>query len=136
MTPRLDPADAPAIELHLPRDPAAVAAARHGVASLVSYAAEDLVDRVTLAVSELATNAVVHTGATFRIRATCHAGHLLVEVDDVGPGVPHRSQPDDLALSGRGVGLVEAVADRYGTTLHEPGKTVWAVFDAVDTPAA
>ncbi|MGI8872972.1 MAG: ATP-binding protein, partial [Egibacteraceae bacterium] len=129
-------ADPPSIELHLPRDPAAVAAARHCVASLVCYAAEDLVDRVTLAVSELATNAVVHTGAAFRIRATCHAGHLLVEVDDLGSGVPHRRQPDELAQTGRGVGLIEAVADRCGTTLHEPGKTVWAAFDAIDAPVA
>lgn len=130
MTPLLNCSNLPTVELHLPHDAAAVPAARHSVASIVAYAADDLVDRVSLVISELATNVVLHAEAPFTLRASYTDQQLLLEVHDETSEGPHDNESTDLDQGGRGMDVVDAVADRWGTTFHEPGKTVWAAFDA------
>ncbi|MFK4597351.1 ATP-binding protein [Streptomyces pristinaespiralis] len=87
-------------------------------------------DDVTLCVSELATNALVHgvppgRGYLLRLRLT-EDGTLRVEVHDSGDGKPCLRDPDD--ESGRGLLLVAALADRWGIGPREPGKVVWCEF--------
>ncbi|AJF66044.1 ATP-binding protein [Streptomyces vietnamensis] len=77
-------------------------------------------------VAELAANAATHgrvTGRSFRLALRVHVDVLRIEVTDTrGTDLPRRL--------GRGLLLVEALADRWGV---EPGpvprKTVWAELD-------
>ncbi|WP_408996384.1 ATP-binding protein [Streptomyces europaeiscabiei] len=93
-------------------------------------------ETLTLITAELAANAVRHghvPGRDFEVRLTGTDGVLRVEVSDTrAERVPPRSpdEPPGDAESGRGLMLVEALADKWGTTprVNAPGKTVWAVL--------
>lgn len=135
MTQRPTHVDLPSVELVLPHDRAAIPLARNSIMSFVACAATGLEDRVALAVSELATNAVVHTDDIFSLRASCNDERCLVEVADTETKPPRHLAAHDLAESGHGVELVDAVADRWGISPAEQGKTVWVVFDTVEGPA-
>ncbi|MFI6645817.1 ATP-binding protein [Streptomyces sp. NPDC050504] len=86
---------------------------------------------VVLCVSELATNAIQHgvpVGRGFLLRVRCGSETLRVEVHDGGGGVPRTRVPE--GESGRGLVLVEALADKWGVGEREagPGKVVWCEF--------
>ncbi|MCP9992070.1 ATP-binding protein [Streptomyces albogriseolus] len=82
-------------------------------------------------VAELATNAATHgrvPGRDFRL-AFYVVGHTLrIEVTDTrGERLPDPQPPSPDAESGRGLLLVEALADRWGVSEDRfPRKTVWA----------
>ncbi|MEU4263209.1 ATP-binding protein [Streptomyces sp. NPDC025273] len=88
-------------------------------------------DDVLLCVSELATNALLHgvppgRGYLVRLRLEENGRVLSAEVHDSGGGVPAVRRPD--GESGRGLLLVDALADRWGVGEREPGKVVWCAF--------
>ncbi|MFE4695194.1 ATP-binding protein [Streptomyces sp. NPDC056749] len=88
-------------------------------------------DDVLVCVSELATNALLHgvpPGRGYLVRLRLEAGGcaLSVEVHDSGGGVPAKRLPD--GESGRGLLLVDALADRWGVGERDPGKFVWCAF--------
>ncbi|MFH9862729.1 ATP-binding protein [Streptomyces sp. NPDC017202] len=93
-------------------------------------------DTVTLVVAELAANAALHghvPGRDFELRLTYDrsVGLVRVEVSDTHPGYPEipesAGRPSADTDDGRGLLLVEAVADRWGVVGRTgPGKTVWA----------
>ncbi|MFE3517244.1 ATP-binding protein [Streptomyces sp. NPDC059166] len=90
-------------------------------------------------VAELAANAASHgrvQGRDFRMSVAIHGGSLLrIEVTDTrgdrlppAPGCVERPAPD--AESGRGLLIVDALADRWGVDAGPlPCKTVWAEVD-------
>lgn len=78
-----------------------------------------------LLVSELVTNGILHAGTEIEVEATLAGGRLRVEVADADPNVPVRRNPAPTATSGRGLRLVERVADRWGVERHDGGKAVW-----------
>ena len=89
---------------------------------------------VALVVSELVTNAVVHAGTTSELRVRLADGVLTVIVRDRGgPGEPDAVAPaevhDQLQVHGRGLMLVEALADRWGSERDAVGTTVWFALD-------
>lgn len=92
-------------------------------------------------VAELAANAVVHgrvPGRDFRLTLVASAAVLRIEVADArGDRLPVAArEADDAAESGRGLLLVEALADRWGVTSGpSPTKTVWAELDLARVPA-
>ncbi|WP_411101458.1 ATP-binding protein [Streptomyces sp. cmx-4-9] len=91
-------------------------------------------DGPELVVAELAANAVTHgrvPGRGFRIELALSCGVLRIEVVDTrGDRVPRFRDADGGAEGGRGLVLVEAVADRWGVDRGlPPGKTVWAEWD-------
>ncbi|MFI9214852.1 ATP-binding protein [Streptomyces werraensis] len=113
-------------------------------------------DVLSLLISELATNAVTHghvTGRDFRVHllalSATDAATLTIRVevtDTRGDRIPEppaipTGQPaaDSARTGGRGLFLVEALADRWGWAPRQdgPGKTVWAEYTAatVTTPA-
>ncbi|MFF5206876.1 ATP-binding protein [Streptosporangium sp. NPDC000396] len=53
-----------------------------------------------------------------------------MRVTDHGPGRPHRLDLGQDAVSGRGIGIVEALADQWGVVpvRNKVGKTVWAAW--------
>ncbi|MGI5427160.1 ATP-binding protein [Streptomyces sp. CA-179760] len=100
--------------------------------------ARDLPYRVTEAtehlVAELAANAATHgrlPGRDFRLVLEARCETLRIEVTDTrGEDLPRHRPPALTAESGRGLLLVEALADRWGVRLGPvPRKTVWAELD-------
>ena len=91
-------------------------------------------DEVILLVSEVATNAVVHTasgkGGTFTVVVHPRDGMVRVEVHDGGSETfPGARSADALDSSGRGLGLVESLATRWGHLGNRDGRVVWFEMD-------
>ncbi|MGX1885871.1 SpoIIE family protein phosphatase [Streptomyces sp. NPDC055287] len=84
-------------------------------------------DAVLLIVSELVTNALVHTKGQVRLDLTLTGEHLRVAVSDSSPRTPVKPASVDWeATGGRGILLVEAVSASYGSVPLGGGKQVWA----------
>ncbi|MFD7711779.1 ATP-binding protein [Streptomyces sp. NPDC059786] len=109
------------------------AAREHVRKTLVDWGiADELADSVTLLANELVTNAVTHCRvgcAQVRVTLTHRGSDLLLEVADPDrdrlPRV-HASGPDE--EHGRGLALVEALADAWGHRQEPYTKCVWARF--------
>lgn len=94
----------------------------------------DLADTVTLLVSELVTNAVVHAGSDVEVMVRLTATAARIEVTDASAdGVaPRDATPEE--DSGRGLALVGNLARRWGVRAAPGGgKTVW--FEIERPPA-
>jgi anti-sigma regulatory factor (Ser/Thr protein kinase) len=85
---------------------------------------DDLLDTAVLLVSELATNALLHSASHFRLTLSAAHGVLRCEVTDTGRRTPQVLEAG-CAESGRGMFLVEALARRWGCHQDGTGKTVW-----------
>ncbi|MEU3852534.1 ATP-binding protein [Streptomyces sp. NPDC029554] len=105
---------------------------------------EDTCDSAALVVSELVTNAIVHTAST-HIVCELHDGDDLVRIavrdEGCAPGQPHaasRTRPEE--EHGRGLLLVDALCHAWGAHEHGPGLLVWAELprtaDAPQDPLA
>jgi anti-sigma regulatory factor (Ser/Thr protein kinase) len=84
-------------------------------------------DAVLLIVSELVTNALVHTDGPVRLDLTLVGGRLRVAVADNSPRTPVK--PTSIgweATGGRGLLLVEAMSASWGTVPVSGGKQVWS----------
>lgn len=89
----------------------------------------DLIDDVLLLTTELVTNSVRHspatTDGTVDVAVMLAPERIRVEVSDPGSGFSHVPQhPGTLSEGGRGLFLVEALSDRWGTDGGER-TTVW-----------
>ncbi len=113
-----------------PADPRSVAAARRFVRQLLPDAWSARVDDVLLLVSELVTNAIVHARSAVQVTVTVFNGTTRVEVSDGVPRLPVRRSAGEGALDGRGMGMIEVLADRWGILIRETGKTIWFEVDA------
>ncbi len=79
-----------------------------------------------LLTSELVTNALVHTDDEAVLTAVVGPGVLRVEVRDFMACRPHLRAPDaDSDTHGRGLLLVQSLADAWGVRPHKVGKSVW-----------
>ncbi|MEU3841348.1 SpoIIE family protein phosphatase [Streptomyces sp. NPDC028635] len=88
------------------------------------------VDAALLVVSELVTNALVHTGGQVRLSLTLVNHRLRIAVADASPRTPVK--PTSIgweATGGRGILLVEAVSDTWGAVPVSGGKQVWSEID-------
>jgi anti-sigma regulatory factor (Ser/Thr protein kinase) len=94
--------------------------------TLRSWQVESELDVVLLVVSELVTNAVVHTQGEVRLDLTLSAEHLRVAVTDASPRAPAKPMPVDWeSTGGRGLLLVEAMTESWGSVPVSGGKQVW-----------
>ncbi|MCY0939571.1 ATP-binding protein [Streptomyces sp. H34-S4] len=91
------------------------------------------VDAAELALTELVANVVRHVpGRDCVVLILRRPDGLRVEVSDGCPAPPLVARvPGELSEGGRGLLLVEAVADRWGTHPNSTGKTVWFECDAL-----
>jgi anti-sigma regulatory factor (Ser/Thr protein kinase) len=87
----------------------------------------DLTDAGALLTSEVVTNAVLHGAPPLRVSVEPGEGRVRVVVTDGGGGRPELGEADPSALHGRGIHLVDSVAERWGVEeLPEgTGKSVW-----------
>ncbi|MEV5747952.1 SpoIIE family protein phosphatase [Actinoallomurus sp. NPDC052308] len=83
-----------------------------------------LVPTVELLVSELVTNAIVHGAGDLGLRLI-RANSLLCEVRDDGYDLPHLRRAETTDENGRGLQLVSALAEHWGTQRTPTGKVVW-----------
>lgn len=94
--------------------------------------APDVADTLKLAATELVTNAVRHSGADQRgdgviVFVRVGPPSLLIKVCDRGPGVTGGPVEQDLmSEGGRGLFLVDAIAERWGTSRVEIDGLEWA----------
>jgi DNA-binding NarL/FixJ family response regulator len=92
----------------------------------------DLTDTVTLLVSELVTNAVLHAGSDVEVMVRLTPNAARIEVTDASA---EALAPRDAASdedSGRGLALVGSLARRWGVRpAPGGGKTVWFEIDRV-----
>jgi anti-sigma regulatory factor (Ser/Thr protein kinase) len=114
-------------------EPASVGTARRFCAGTLGRwgASRNLVDSACLLVSELVTNAILHAGTTCELTVTGPAdasrGVIRIEVTDGDAATPvtKRYDVEVEAGSGRGLQLVEALSQRFGTRQVDAGKAVW-----------
>ena len=116
-------------------DPRAVGVARRFLReTLPRWGIEDgPVDTAELCLSELVTNAVIHAGATSELTLTLDDDLLTVAVRDhggsAGPDAVLVEDDDPLRVFGRGLVLVDALSDSWGSVRDAVGTTSWFVLD-------
>lgn len=94
--------------------------------ALRSWGVTEEADAVLLVVSELVTNALVHTEGQVRLDLTFVNQRLRIAVADNSPRTPVK--PPNIgweATGGRGILLVEALSAAWGTLPVSGGKQVW-----------
>jgi anti-sigma regulatory factor (Ser/Thr protein kinase) len=119
--------DPAAAEVTLTSRPESAGVARQMSLSVVRrWGLPQLADTVELLVSELVGNAVRHTGArTFGLRMKRRRGWVRVEVRDPSRALPCLMPVREMDVSGRGLFLVDKLADRWGVDLQARGKITW-----------
>ncbi|MDT0306522.1 ATP-binding protein [Streptomyces sp. DSM 44917] len=125
------------------------AARRATAATLRGWGLDAAVDDAAVVVSELVTNAVRYgLPAAARhpippatpdrpiLLGLVHCGGwVLCAVSDPGEATPRLKEPDFLRESGRGLHVLESLAQRWGwTTPDRHGKAVWALLPAPGDP--
>jgi anti-sigma regulatory factor (Ser/Thr protein kinase) len=100
---------------------------RRFVLETIADLPDELQDAVSLMVSELATNALVHATSGFEIDIDRSDASLIISLTDRGTGTPAVQSPASSEPHGRGLRIVEALSDRWGIRPSTPdaGKTVW-----------
>ncbi|GHH88400.1 ATP-binding protein [Streptomyces capitiformicae] len=94
----------------------------------------EVYDSAVLVAAELVTNAAMHgyvTGHSFLLKVVWMTGTVRIEVADACETrrpKTLRSEPE--AESGRGLLIVEALADKWGVEDRDLGKIVWAELSA------
>ena len=128
------------LRVRLAADPVCVSGARRFVSDgLRSWRRTELLDDAELCVSELAGNAVLHSGTTFMeiVLQTLHSG-VRISVEDDGPtpatavlpqqafSVDDDPDLDDEPTTGRGLAIVSILASAWGVERTGAGKRIWA----------
>ncbi|WP_406096610.1 ATP-binding protein [Streptomyces sp. NBC_01013] len=99
--------------------------------NLLSWGLADLTDVAEICVSELASNAIRHVGEGARCTLTVEMRdtRLRIALKDPDPrSLPTLLPPDAEAETGRGIALLDAVADRWGVIPGLGHKFVWCEF--------
>jgi hypothetical protein len=121
----ISPAELHACRIHLTPGPAAAAEARSQVrAAICAWGVRVDPDITVLLTSDLVTNAIRHVPdetATLAIR--CARGQLRVDVHGTPRSLPGQAQADP--ETGRGLVLVAALSDAWGTYRTPAGRAVY-----------
>ncbi|MFE0521617.1 ATP-binding protein [Streptomyces sp. NPDC058954] len=107
--------------------------------ALLDWGLDQCIDDALTVVSELTANAMLHARrceaggereTEVRLRLTRRPAHLVCAVTDRSDAVPVSPHaPDSFQEHGRGLFMVEALAQHWGWTRYTPsGKTVWAIL--------
>lgn len=81
---------------------------------------------VELVVSELVTNAVKHARSDPKVEVSAEAGVIRIVVSDADTVLPvPQTPPSAHSTTGRGLAIVDSIADRWGYARAAGGKQVW-----------
>ena len=116
---------------HLPLPPHPIASRQAHIAlkwALTDWCVHgEPVDNIRLVLGELVTNALTHSTDVFELNLKLGGDLVIIEVRDGNDATPEIELPDDLAINGRGMLLVNALSKEWGVRHEkEGGKTVWA----------
>ncbi|MBW3640138.1 MAG: SpoIIE family protein phosphatase [Actinobacteria bacterium] len=102
--------------------------------ALMGGGLEVLLDDALLLVTELVTNSVVHAGTDVELHVDIGVGRARVEVVDRGAGaLPNvAGVPGADREGGRGIFLLDALAQEWGTRHFAGGKSVWFTLGVSD----
>ena len=93
----------------------------------------EVVDTVELLTSELVTNIILHAGVPGELTVRLLSSAVQIRISDDHAALPRLRAGGELAESGRGLVLVDALADAWGVDPSgDQGKTVW--FEVRRTP--
>jgi anti-sigma regulatory factor (Ser/Thr protein kinase) len=124
------------VQLEVGADPAEVGRARRWARSRLAGSGieedEPLAETLVLLISELVTNAVVHTGCPAVLRMLFGRAGVRVEVADASDRPPAPRRADGDATNGRGLELVDGLADRWGWQREGAGKSIWCEVDRAE----
>ncbi|HVM10360.1 MAG TPA: SpoIIE family protein phosphatase [Acidimicrobiales bacterium] len=118
-----------------PAEPTSSRAARRFVDdALRAWSLDDHAGDVALVVSELVTNALLHVRSSIRVTVLASRPEaeraVRIEVHDESTSLPVPGAIGDASMTGRGLGIITELADRWGVEAAAPGKVVWAEFGA------
>lgn len=136
-----------AVSLHLPRESASVARARHVLDVMLAEAhvSDDQRASLGLLISEACTNAVVHARRDGPIEITLRVENdeCVVEVGNTDGDMAHLGltgltglPPDPLEENGRGLPLIAAIADTARFINPRPGWVVLQMAKRLPVPPA
>ena len=107
-------------------------------ATLCAHNLSHMLDPVMIAVSELATNVILHARTDFTVTLIGLRDTLVLEVEDhvqdevpglTGMAAGRQVRAMEAGTSGRGLELVSLLSREWGVTAQSRGsKTVWASF--------
>jgi hypothetical protein len=94
-------------------------------------------DTLSMLLSELATNAVLHARTEFHVEIIRAADRVRVSVTDLSPVIPRQRDYAADSTTGRGMRLVDSLAVAWGVERGTDRKTVWfeVLADGDDRPA-
>lgn len=120
------PAPGLTAKLKLAPHPTSPKAARRRVVEILEAGPmAELAETASLLVSEVVTNAVLHAATEIELVCKVDEGSVCIEVRDRSPLAPSLRHYDPTASTGRGLGMVELLADEWGVDADERGKAVW-----------
>lgn len=124
-------------EVVLQPHPASVGRARKWISErLEEWDLEELDHDMSVVVSELVTNAVLHAHTDIRLRLANEPSNIRLEVCDESPLLPLTRVHARGATTGRGLQLVAALSSSWGYEALPTGKRVWAEFVLGDSKEA
>ncbi|WP_371101709.1 ATP-binding protein [Streptomyces sp. PU_AKi4] len=103
---------------------------------LSDWGLQELSDSAQLCVSELVSNVITHVGCgtPANLTVSLRGARLRIELRDPDArALPTLVEASDDAEGGRGMALIDALAERWGIDLHDNGKVTWC--ELVATPA-
>jgi anti-sigma regulatory factor (Ser/Thr protein kinase) len=119
-----DTANQPVWRQEFPPEAQAVRDARSFVVGSPAASGVDP-DLLAMAVSELASNAVLHARSSFTVSSEGLPDGVRVEVSDGSDVVPRPRQPEPSRVTGRGLMIVAEVSRAWGVRRIPTGKVVW-----------
>lgn len=125
----------------LDADPMSARAARRFVVdALTDWRMPQVVETAELLISELVTNALLHARSDAELVVRRSGGTVRFEVSDHSSAVPTTGHHHQESQTGRGLELVELLADAWGVDVHHrglgiTGKGVWFELSVADSPA-
>jgi anti-sigma regulatory factor (Ser/Thr protein kinase) len=106
--------------------PSAASARRFVEAALHRWGyPDDFIERVLLLTSELVTNAYRHARSESRLSIRSDHDRVRIEVRDTGRGDVQLRPLDSSRPDGRGLHIVDVLADRWGHHSDRDGTVVW-----------
>jgi anti-sigma regulatory factor (Ser/Thr protein kinase) len=116
--------------------PSSARAARRFATEALSGWGTPVPAHLPLLVSELASNAVLHAGTPFEVAIETFDERVQVRVHDGSSTMPRWRRPEVDAVTGRGLPLVDDLAERWGVEPTPTGKVVWFECSIEDTSGA
>lgn len=113
--------------IDLPLDTATPKAARRAVSE--RFNGERRCEDLILCVSEVVSNAVLHARSAPRLTLRVDERMVRIEVLDDDPTLPTVRPRSAAATTGRGLLILDAIADRWGVGPMPGGKVVWFELD-------